>query len=238
MAKHNVGATSALCKASGHDWRPGLADNYRQCALCRSTEMKVHGEWLPPTRRVLKKRDEAVPSGPSLIDVGQDLRAKIAPLVDLPEPKPAVAPGAQSGDEYLRQLTRRNRAEMLLALAGRHGYPQFDFIFGLEMRTVPAGEEAWRSCVPFWRIVEIDAAIEALSLHHSVPGEETRRLELIEVGRARHWQRFIVEAKNAGTRGAFGIVLDGGEIGWSRFAYSGSFEHVCQALEQLNSQKL
>jgi hypothetical protein len=243
MAKLKIGASSTVCGAAKHDWKPMLAPNYRQCAQCHTVEVLRDGQWVSPTGRGAKQHSSgAAAPASSLIQVSdRDLQAKMTRLAELPASKSAattVSPSHSStvsGDDHLRAMTRRNRGDMLYKWGQEHGFPQFRVQLPDRVHTIVAGMAVWRMTCYQGPLEVVEAAIEQSAskgvyedLPELVEAERAQRLALIELGRARNWARFVWKATNPGSDLAFSMVLDGGERGWTRYAYNGRYEHICQ----------
>lgn len=252
MAKHEISGTSTVCGAAGHSWQPGLATNYRQCKQCRSVEVLIDGQWVSPTGRAKRSRNVVAPApATSWLSEArvkhQDLQAtKTQNLVEMPKPAASTVPlsnsSTVSGDEHFKVMTRRNRGEVLFKWGREHGFPQFCVKLAGRTHTIVSGESAWRMTCFRGPLEVVEAAIEqSPDYRESLPElpEEGReeRLKLLEMGRARNWARFLWRASNPGIDLSFSMVLDGGEIGWTRYASSGRYEHICQACEQLEAAK-
>jgi hypothetical protein len=112
--------------------------------------------------------------------------------------------------------------------------------------SIGPGEEDWRKFAEKGSSVHVVQACEGLeamaAAQAACPGEDlpellaaerARRLALIELGRARNWKRLVWRAVNPGVNVSFSMVLDGGVMGWTRYAYTGRYEHICQVCELL-----
>ncbi len=115
--------------------------------------------------------------------------------------------------------------------------------------SIGPGEEDWRKFAHKGSSVHVVQACEGLeamaAAQSACPGEDlpellaaerARRLALIELGRARNWKRLVWRAVNPGVNVSFSMVLDGGVMGWTRYAYTGRYEHVCQVCELLEKE--
>jgi hypothetical protein len=144
-----------------------------------------------------------------------------------------------SGDAHFRAMTRRNLGELLFTWATDHSFPQFHVhLPSGRVHTIVSGAAAWRVLCFEGPLEIIEPAIEQLGTYQELPvlpeAEQAQRLALIELGRTRKWARFVWQAKNhPDDTAGFSMVLDGGEVGWTRYAYNGRYERVCEVCELL-----
>jgi hypothetical protein len=242
MAKHNIQATSTLCGASGHSWVPGLASNYRQCGQCRTVEVLIDGQWVLPTGRAKRVRSESAPALSWTQSQGlteRDLRATTTRLVSLPQPA-VTSPAVSAGNETFQRMTRRNRGEVLFNWGGAHGYPELSFhLPSGRTHTIVSGVGAWRVTSFQCPLEVVEAAIDQAArsldtLPELRPSEREKRLAVLEYGRCREWVRFTFKATTPEMGGYhFTLIIDGSEREWTKFAYAGRYEHVCQAADLL-----
>jgi hypothetical protein len=261
MAKHNIGGTSTVCAVSKHTWLPGIATNYRQCGQCRTVEVLIDGQWVPPTGRS-KRVSSVVAPTPSLMQVAdRDLRAKVTRLVDLPSVQPHTVSLSNGTTVYSDgRMTRRELGEKLFSWGTANEYPQFyiqvparvysiadreqsQIELSSRIHIISTGVAAWRAVCFQCPQAVVEAALEQVNTYkiewpELLPAERAQRLALLECGRAREWSRFTFKATTPEMRGYhFTFIIDGGEDSWTRFIRSGRYDHVCEAMKLLEQKK-
>jgi hypothetical protein len=156
---------------------------------------------------------------------------------------PASVPSAV-GDDHFQRMIRKNRGNLLFQWAEQQHFPQMCVqLPGGKVHTIVSGVAAWRATCQQCALEIVEAALAQSVTYQAerpevAPAERELRLQLIELGQARSWERFSLKTTTPEMHGhQFTLIVgDGTEEAWSRFAFQGSYGQVCQVCEKLLAQ--